>query len=181
MTSPRFWVVTTPDLTNVYSPIDEYVIQETVHQSELSGNLELLGQVVSITAGSNNAGKINSIYTFDVQIELDITDYSIMRAVRTLIIEDIKNCIEHCNAKGRRGKRAFTMKRPVVAYDYNKQCYVVCFKVNCIDVVFYSLKRQIQVASGVFEQDLINDLHNLQNLLNLSLNVKVNNVVCKMN
>lgn len=181
MTSPRFWVVTTPDLTNVYSPVDEYVIHESVHQSELSGNLELLGQIASIiTAGSNNAGKINSIYKFDVQIELDITDYSIMRAVRTLIIEDIKNCIKHCNAKGRRGKRAFTMKRPIVVYNKYKNCYVVCFKVNCVDTVFYSLKRHIKVADGVFLQDLIKDLECLQNLLNLSLKVKVKNICCKI-
>ena len=103
-----------------------------------------------------------------------------MRAVRTSIIEDIKNCIGHCHAKGRRGKRGFSIKRPIVVFNHDKQAYEVKFKVNCVDVIYYSLKRQIQVASGVFEQDLLNDLHNLQNLLSLSLNVKVKDIACDM-
>ena len=178
MTSPRFWVTTVPDLTNVFSPVDEYIINETVQQQEFAAKLDLLGYASNILSTSNSAGKISNIYSFNIEVELGISDYRTMRAIRTAVIEDIKNCIKHCNAKGRRGKRSFTMKRPVMVYNHNKHCYVVCFKVNCIDTIYFSLKRHIQVASGVFEQDLINDLHNLQNLLDLSLNVKVNNIVC---
>lgn len=157
MSSPRKWVLSVPNLTNVYTPIDIAPRDEVVfennqfddvlnhvyaqHYHHLPSYFKgIVAPTSHPTVVTNNM--INSDFTLlNVVVELRTGSYQTIRAFRTEIVEAIKNWAANVTVPTCRGIRLYALKRPVVEWSNKDGGYVVRFDIVFSNIVSYSKYR----------------------------------------
>lgn len=167
MSSPRKWVLSVPDLSNVFTPKDIAPREEIVFENNEFD--EMLNHVYQqyyqylpsyfkglITPTSPpkliTYNMINSDFTkLNVVVELQTTLYQTIRAFRTELVEAVKDWAADVTIPNYRGTRLHALKRPVVEWNDKLSKYVIRFDIVLSNIVFYSKFRTNQLD---FEQYL---------------------------
>lgn len=150
MTSPRLWLTVTPNLTNTFSPMahnsDDW--EESVQVSKKCA----LAEVEKIASA-----KDADVYEMNFTITTSLTNYSSMRAVRTAMVENIKEILKYSEYSERRGFRTYSLLRPIVVK--NRKYYEIKFQVLISSAIDWSLKRNITVSEDTLLTDISHALY----------------------
>lgn len=145
MTSPRLWLTVTPNLTNTFSPMahnsDDW--EESVQVSKKCA----LAEVEKIASA-----KDAEVFEMNFTITTSLTNYSSMRAVRTAMVENIKEILKHSEYSERRGFRTFSILRPIVVK--SRRYYEIKFEVLISSAIDWSLKRSINISEQTMHDDI---------------------------
>ena len=149
MTSPRHWLVVSPDLTNTFNPTDEYVNQEWVEQTQAGAICRLI-----VATNTIQPSEPSSFSKLHLELEMDVSDYKTMRANRTDIVEYIKQVLKNSLIPRKRGKRVFALKRPIVVLDKHINRYKVIFDAIVSNTVHFSRHRFTTLTDVSMRNDI---------------------------
>ena len=161
MSSPRKWVLSVPDLTNVYSPKtvaprDEYVFENdefvlVLNRTYVHHNALML----STTTGNATRQRIGNFcsipegdFTFlNIVVDLQTTSYQDVRASRTDLVEAVKLWAANVQIPRKTGTRLYALKRPVVGWraSVKHSGYILRFDIAVSNSVWYSKFRSCEL------------------------------------
>lgn len=174
MSSPRKWVLSVPNLANVYKPADvaprdEYVFENDefvllLNQTYVHHNTLM----PSFTTGSTARQRIGNYcsipendFTFlNVVVDLQTKSYQEVRASRTDLVEAVKQWAADVKIPRKSGTRLYALKRPVVEWrdSATHSGYILRFDIAVSNSVWFSKFRSSELDFDDYFAEFNNSL-----------------------
>ena len=149
MTSPRNWLLSTPNLASAFNPKSPTLFTEEVYPT------------IDKVWSDSDISSVEDFNLVKVRILLIKSSHNELRAIRTDIINEIKKWAGLSGVPGQRGFRTYALRRPVFNQNRdNPNQYGIFFDVLLSQRVNWSAKRYTDVNYNLAlnERNLADDL-----------------------